>query len=59
MPGIRHTVKYKRIVLDMASLFSTGAFVLLYTFDVCSLMRSPDHHTYFVNINVFMHLEIA
>lgn len=59
MPGIRHIVKYMRIVLDMANLFSTAEFALLYYLSCMFLNGSPPHHTYFVNINVFMYLEIA
>ena len=29
VPGICHIIKYKRIVLDITSLFSTGMFALL------------------------------
>lgn len=30
VPGTCHIIKYKRIVLDIASLFATGKFALLY-----------------------------
>lgn len=58
MPGIHHIVKCERTVLDIASLFPLLSLLCYIIFDLCPLMCSPSTYI-FVNINVFMHLEIA